>query len=118
MPNTADLARKLPFEDRITLLRLALGEPVAPSANLTRKALVDVVDGRPALSDVGTRVTRHLDAGHRVQVRGRMVRILERVLAAQTVDGEVEQEIARLAPDELDLFAAALDRVRAALPRG
>jgi hypothetical protein len=116
--NTADLARKLPTQARYDLLRI-WANPAAhrriSSPLLTQKGLVNVVDGQATLSERGVRVVRHLDAGHQVQVRGRFLRIIEQVLASQTVDDDVEQAFHRFTTSELDQFAAALDHVQAML---
>ena len=116
--NTADLARKLPTQARYDLLRI-WANPAAhrriSSPLLTQKGLVNVVDGQATLSERGVQVVRHLDAGHQVQMRGRMVEIVRKVLAAQAVDDDIEQEFSRFTTSELDQFAAALDHVRAAL---
>jgi hypothetical protein len=119
--NTAELARKLPTQARYDLLSI-WADPAAhrriSSPLLTQKGLVNVVDGQATLSERGVQVVRHLDAGHQVQMRGRMAEIFRRVLAAQAVDSvatDIEQEFARFTTSELDQFAAALDHVRAAL---
>lgn len=118
--NTADLARKLPTQACYDLLSI-WANPAAhrriSSPLLAQKGLVNVVDGQAALSELGVRVIRHLDAGHQVQMRGRMVAILRKVLAAQAVDDDIEQEFAAFTTSELDAFAAALDQLRTAITR-
>ena len=114
MTNTAELARKLPTQARYDLLSI-WANPAAhrriASPLLAQKGLVNVVDGQAALSELGVRVIRHLDAGHQVQMRGRMVEIVRRVLAAQAVDDDIEQAFRRFTTSELDQFAAALEHV-------
>jgi len=112
--NTAELARKLPFADRIALLRLALGEATTPTSLLTTKKLVNVVDGESSLTDLGVKVARHLDAGHRVQVRGRITAIVARVWDAQTVDAAIEQAFRQFTTSELDQAVSVLSEAAAA----
>ncbi len=120
MTNTADIARKLCTQDRIDLLRI-LTDPhrVVPSSTLLQGKLVNVTDGQPSLSELGVQVVRHLDAGHRVQVRGKLVKIFEQVLATQTADDvEIEQAFRQhFAVGDLELFAEKLDQVCVAMRR-
>lgn len=119
MTNTADLARKLPEQACYDLLRVctvtdrASRRPVHPV--LLTKALVNVNEGINEPTELGARVARHLDAGYQVQRRGQFLRIVERVLAAKTVDDDIEQAFrGRFTVAELDQFVAALNYVCAA----
>lgn len=113
--STADLARKIPHEDRPVLLRLALGHRAQPTPILLRKKLVNVNDGVPEITGLGTQVARHYAAGHPAWARGRMVRAFARALAAQTVDGDIARDLAPLLPEDRDRFDAVLVQMRTEL---
>jgi hypothetical protein len=117
MPNTAQIARDLPTQARIDLLRIVT-EPhrIVPCAALIKKKLVNVTDGEASLSELGMRVVRHLDAGHQVQMRGRFLRIIELVLAAHTAQDDIEQAFReKFTPAELDQLTSVLAHVGGAL---